>query len=84
MNIGSNRWHNKYICDKCGDVIPYIGQKGYRDNLYHHYVSTSNHTAHKDFDLCASCEKKLRIWLNTREILTAKEIIDKFPIWEEE
>lgn len=82
MNIGDNRRHSKYICDKCKTVIPYITKKGYRDNLYHHYVSTSNRTAHKDFDLCGNCEKKLRIWLNTKEISTMEEIINTFEKYE--
>jgi len=84
MKVGDNRWHFKYICDKCKTVIPYITKKGYRDNLYHHYVSTSNRTAHKDFDLCGNCEKKLRVWLDTKEIPTMKEIIGEFPQYEEE
>ena len=29
MNLGKGRWHSKYICDKCGQEIPYIGQKGF-------------------------------------------------------
>lgn len=84
MNVGDNRWHSKYICDKCKNVIPYITKKGFRDNLYHHYVSTSNRTAHKDFDLCGNCEKKLKEWINAKEIPTTQEIINTFQKYEEE
>lgn len=83
MRIGDNRWSHKYICDKCKNVIPYITKKGFRDNLYHHYVSTTNSTAHKDFDLCGSCENKLRIWIETKEIPTMEEILNEFPKYEE-
>ena len=82
MNLGDNRWHSKYICDKCKNVIPYITKKGYRDNLYHHYVSTVNHINHKDFDLCRNCEKKLREWLDTKDLPTQKDLISRFEIWE--
>ena len=27
MNIGKGRWNSRYICDKCGKEIPFIGQK---------------------------------------------------------
>ena len=83
MNLGGTRWNNKYICDKCKKEIPFIHRKGFKENLYHHYVSTPNRTAHKDFDLCGSCEKKFKEWLNTREIPTTKDIINRFPIYEE-
>ena len=84
MNLGDSRWHTKYICDKCKKEIPFIHKKGFRDNLYHHYVSTSNRTAHKDFDLCKSCEDKLREWLDTKEIPTTKNLLDRFERYEVE
>lgn len=83
MNIGDNRWHTKYICDKCKQEIPYVYRKGYKGKIYHHYVSEPNRTAHKDFDLCESCEKKFREWLNTKEIPTMEDILNTFPRWEE-
>ena len=84
MNLGDNRWHSKYVCDKCGDVIPYITKKGYRDNLYHHYVSTVNRVNHKDFDLCGSCEKELREWLKLKPLPDIKRTISRFPIYKED
>ena len=84
MNIGGSRWHNKYICDKCKKEIFFIARKGFKDNLYHHYVSEPSRTAHKDFDLCGNCEKKLRIWLKTFEIPTIEEMLNDFPKYEEE
>lgn len=83
MNLGDSRWHSKYICDKCKKEIYFIARKGFKDNLYHHYVSEPSRTAHKDFDLCNSCEKKLREWLNTQEIPNAKEILSMFPVYKE-
>lgn len=83
MNLGDNRWHSKYICDKCRKVIPYIGQKGFV-GINHYYKSTKNHTPSKSFDLCESCEQKLREWLNTIEIPTTKNLLDRFERYEEE
>ena len=50
----------------------------------HKYSKWQNSCNVKDFDLCSSCERKLREWLNTREIPTMKEIIGEFPQYEEE
>ena len=82
MNIGKGRWHSKYICDKCKQEIPYVGQKGFV-GINHYYKSTQNRVASKDFDLCASCEKKFRKWLNTKEVPTFSDMISRFPIYEE-
>lgn len=37
MNIGAGRWNSKYICDKCGKEIPFIGQRGFVGIM--HYCS---------------------------------------------
>jgi ribosomal protein S14 len=82
MNIGKDNRHPKYICDKCGNEIAYIGKKGfvginryckntYRDQVYK-----------KDFDLCCSCEKKFRKWLSEKEIPRIEDVLDDFPRWE--
>ena len=78
MNLGGTRWHNKYICDKCKKEIPFIYRKGFKDNLYHHYVSEVNRTAHKDFDLCKNC---LTLHVNNFDESTFLWIIEKanFP-----
>ena len=47
--------------------------KGQRDGNYKH-----------DFDLCRSCEKEFREWLKEKPIPSTQDLIDKFPIWEEE
>lgn len=78
MNIGKDNRHPRYICDKCKKFIYYEPQKGFEGlNKYYHQIPSNNIT--KDFDLCAICEKKLREWLNTREIPTIKEVISIFP-----
>ena len=83
MNLGSNRWKANYICDKCGRKIQYIAQKGFV-GINHYYKSTRGKSVpSKDFDLCNSCESKLREWLNTREIPTMEEVISIFPQYEE-
>ena len=38
----------------------------------------------KDFDLCRSCEKEFRRWLKEKPIPTTQDLINKFPIWEED
>lgn len=81
MNLGSNRWKTNYICDKCGEKIQYIAQRGLV-GINHYYKSKRGQSApYKDFDLCASCEKKFRVWLDTKEIPTTAEIISKFPVF---
>lgn len=59
MKLGDNRWHWKYICDKCGKETQYIGQKGFV-GINHYYKSTQRTTPKRDFDLCAKCEKLLK------------------------
>ena len=80
MNTGKGRWHSKYFCDKCGQEIPYIGQKGFV-GINHYYKSTQGEVAKKDIDLCASCENKFRQWLKEKEIPTPRDIISKFEIY---
>ena len=82
MNIGKGRWNSKYICDKCKQEIPYIGQKGFV-GINHYSKSTQRETLKKTFDLCASCEKELREWLKEKPIMTTERIINTFPRWED-
>ena len=79
MNIG-NSARPKYVCDKCKKEISYTYRKGIR---VHKYGKWTNSCYSKDFDLCSSCEKKFREWLNTQEIPTSKEIIEMFPRYKE-
>lgn len=81
MNIGKGRWHSKYICDKCGQEIPFIHQKGFVGINHYSRATYRDQVYKKSFDLCANCEKKFRIWLKTKEILTTSEMISKFPIY---
>ena len=83
MNLGKGRWHSKYICDKCGQEIPYIGQKGFVGINHYSRATYRDQVYKKSFDLCASCEKKFRRWLKEKEMPTVSEIIDRFPIYEE-
>lgn len=81
MNLGKGKWRNKYVCDKCGEEIQYIAQKGFV-GINHYSKSTHRDNVYKkSFDLCASCEKKLRAWLKEREIPTTKSILSKFEIY---
>ena len=84
MNISKNTHKPVYICDKCGKEIPFIGQKGYVGIM--HYCSKGQRDGNykHDFDLCKSCEKKFRKWLKEKPIPTVSDLIDKFPIWEED
>lgn len=84
MNLGKGRWHSKYICDKCGQEIPYIGQKGFVGINHYSRATYRDQVYKKSFDLCASCEKKFRRWLKEKEIPTTSEIIDRFPIFKED
>lgn len=85
MMISKSRNIPKYICDKCGEEI-----KGYHKNSRQHikpnkyYKNDQYGCPKKDFDLCDECEKKFREWLNTKELETAEEIINKFPRYEED
>lgn len=83
MNIGKCKNRPKYICDKCGQTIPYVYQKGFAVNKF--YIQNKyDYSIKKDFDLCNKCEKKLREWLNTKENQYQENILNKFPIWEED
>ena len=83
MNIGKGRWNSKYICDKCGNEIPFSGQRGFVGIM--HYCSKGQRDGNykHDFDLCRSCEKEFRKWLKEKPIPTIDRLMDKFPIWEE-
>ena len=83
MNIGKCKNRPKYVCDKCGQTIPYVYQKGFEVNKYYKQ-NKFDYSMKKDFDLCNSCEKKLRKWLDTKEIETPQEILSNFPIWKED
>ena len=82
MNLGKGRWHSKYVCDKCGERIYYEAQKGIPVIKYYKQNRASD-PIKKDIDLCYECERKFREWLFTKEIPTPKDLIDKFPKWEE-
>ena len=81
-NMGKGRWYSKYICDKCGNEIPFIAKKGFVGIM--HYCSKGQRDGNykHDFDLCENCEMKFRKWLNTREMLTTKELLNTFPTYE--
>lgn len=81
MNIGKCKSRPKYICDKCGQAIPYVYQKGFEVNKYYKQKKY-DYAIKKDFDLCKSCEKEFRKWLKEKPPTKTKNIIDKFPIWE--
>lgn len=84
MNIGKDNRHPRYICDKCKQPIYYEPQKGFNGlNKYYKQKPASN-PPKKNFDLCDECEKKFREWLDTREIPTIQDIINRFPIYKEE
>ena len=81
MNVGKDNKHPVYICDKCGNGIQYVFDKVPRGyvGLNKYYKQLPSCPAKRDFDLCGSCEKKFREWLNTKEIPTTAEIISNFP-----
>ena len=80
MNIGNNA-NPKYVCDKCKKEIPFRYRKGFE---VHKYGKWTNSCYTKDFDLCESCEKKFREWLNRVELLTTRDLINKFQVFKEE
>lgn len=82
MNISKNTHKPIYICDKCGKRIDYEYRQGRIVYKYYSY-DPKTYAPKKDFDLCKSCEKKFRNWLKEKPIPTTQDIIDKFPIWEE-
>ncbi len=77
MNKGTTR-HPEYYCDRCEIKI-----KSGRKHTYYKYNSKAC-AATKDFELCTSCNNKLRFWLKTKEIPTPEKMISRFPIYEEE
>lgn len=81
MNLGKGRWHSIYICDKCGEEIPFVHQKGFVGINHYSRATYRDQVYRKSFDLCANCEKKFRIWLKEKEIPTTAETISKFPIY---
>ena len=84
MNVGKNKRHPKYICDKCGEEIPFVHQKGFV-GINRYCKSTHRDINYKkDFDLCKNCEKKFRQWLKEKEVQTVKEILKIFPKYKEE
>lgn len=82
MNIGKDKRHPRYICDKCGNEIMYIHQKGFVG--INRYCKNTHRDINykKDFDLCKNCEKKFRKWLEEKEMPTMQEIVNSFPIYE--
>lgn len=82
MNVGKCKNRPKYICDKCGNEIHFIGQKGFVGIM--HYCSKGQRDGNykHDFDLCRSCEKEFRKWLKEKPIKRPKDLINDFPIWE--
>lgn len=83
MNIGKDNRHPKYICDKCGNEIYYLPQKGFK-NLHKYYKQRpTSEQPKRSFDLCNNCEEKFRDWLKEKDIPTMKETISQFPVWEE-
>ena len=77
MNTGTTR-NPKYLCDKCGYEIQYSHRKGFV-GLYTYAKREKNSIFKKEFDLCSNCEKRLREWLNEREIPTIGDVIARFP-----
>ncbi len=82
-NIGKDKRHPRYICDKCKNEIYYIGQKGFVGINRYCKQTHKDINYKKDFDLCANCEKKFRKWLSERELPTIEDIKGTFPRWEE-
>lgn len=82
MNVGKDKRHPCYVCDKCGNTIAFVHQKGFVG--INRYCKNTHRDINykKDFDLCANCERKFREWLNEKEIETVEEVIAKFPIYE--
>ena len=83
MNVGRCKNRPQYICDKCGQIIPYVHKKGFDINKYYKQ-NKGDYSVKKDFDLCKSCENKLREWLKEKPIPTTQDLINKFPIWKED
>lgn len=52
MNIGKGRWHSKYICDKCGNEIQFIGQKGFVGIMHYCSKGQRDGTIQYGYGLC--------------------------------
>ena len=79
MNIGKDNKHPKYVCDKCKNIIYYEPKKGYVGlNKYYKQKPALDYPK-KSFDLCDTCERKFREWLNIKEIFKANELFVNFP-----
>lgn len=58
MNLGKGRWHSKYICDKCGQEILYIKQKGFVGIT--HYSKATRENSVFIFSLWIAISDKLK------------------------
>lgn len=81
MNIGKDKRHPRYICDKCGNVISYIPKKGFAGLNKYYKQKPCWDTIRKNIDLCDNCENKFREWLKEKEIPKIEDIINRFPIY---
>lgn len=82
MNIGKDKRHPRYICDKCKREISYIPKKGFKGLNKYYKQKPCWDTVKKNFDLCDECEEKFREWLEQKEIETTEEVIARFPIYQ--
>lgn len=82
MNISKNTHNPIYICDKCNKKIEYGYRQGIKVYKYYSY-DPKTYGPKKDFDLCASCEKKFRKWLKEKNTSIYESAIDRFPIYNE-
>ena len=82
MNISKNTHKPIYVCDKCKKRINYEYRYGQKVYKYYSY-NPKTYMPKKDFDLCASCEKKFRKWLKEKDISIYESAIDRFPIYNE-
>lgn len=83
MNISKNTHKPIYVCNKCSKRIDYTYRQGRKVYKYYSY-DPKTYGPKKDFDLCENCEKKFREWLKEKPIPSTQDLIDKFPIWEED
>lgn len=82
MNVGKDKRHPRYICDKCKNEIQFVHQKGFVGINRYCKNTHRDQVYKKDFDLCKNCEKKFREWLKKEEIPTFQEMIDRFQLYE--
>ncbi len=83
MRIGKSKNPSKYKCDKCGEIIYYEVGKGFKNVNKYYKWNNKEYAPRKDFDLCNSCEKDFRKWLEEKPLPTFKSIIEKFPKYKE-